>query len=347
MKMKRITIKDVAAQAGVSFATVSRVLDDHPDISQETKERVRAVCTELGYVPNAAAKSLTGQATHAIGLVVPDISNPYFAGIASAVEETAAAHGYRVFLSNSMRSSDLEYQAIDNFMARQVDGLLISATSPQSQARHKELLGPLPCVYFGVNHDENCSYVMSDNETGTYKATQYLISLGHRDILFLGGRPTSRTREHRAKGFYRAMEEAGLQGRDLAAHSGQKFMRQWTLEQSMSILAAPLPDAIIAFSDTVALKVMEAAEIRGLKIPKDFSLIGYDNISLSALPRVDLTTVSQHKFRQGIIATERLLEKIDGNTEKTVDLLDSELKIRSTCAKNKKEVSAIERNPQS
>ena len=336
MKTKRITIKDVAARAGVSFATVSRVLDDHPDISQETKERVRAVCAELSYVPNAAAKGLTGQATHTIGLVVPDISNPYFFGMAAAVEETAAAHGYRVLLSNSMRNAELEYQAIDNFMARQVDGLLISATSPQSQAYHRKLLGTLPCVYFGVNHDENCSYVMSDNEDGTYKATQYLISLGHRDILFLGGRPSSRTREHRVRGFYRAMKEAGLQGRDLAAYTEQNFMRQWTLEQSMAVLSGPLPDAIVAFSDTIALKVMEAAEIRGLKIPEDFSLIGYDNISLSALPRVDLTTVSQQKVLQGIIATERLLEKIEGSTEKTIDLLDSELKIRSTCAENQK-----------
>jgi LacI family transcriptional regulator len=311
-------------------------LDNHPDISQETKARVRAVCAELGYVPNAAAKGLAGHATHTIGLVVPDISNPYFFGMAAAVEQTAAAHGYRVLLSNSMRNAELEHQSIDSFMSRQVDGLLISATSPQSQARHHELLGSLPCVYFGVNHDENCSYVMADNEAGAYKATQYLISLGHRDILFLGGRPNSRTRNLRLKGFYRAMEEAGLKGRDLAAHTEQNFMRQWTLEQSMSILTGPLPDAVFAFSDTIALKVMEAAEHHGLKIPEDFSLIGYDNISFSALPRVDLTTVSQQKFRQGIIATERLLEKINGTAAITTDVLEAELKIRSTCANKSK-----------
>ena len=337
MKTKRITIKDVAARAGVSFATVSRALDNHPDISQETKARVRAVCAELGYVPNAAAKGLAGHATHTIGLIVPDISNPYFYGMAAAVEQTAAAHGYRVLLSNSMRNTELEHRNIDNFLARQVDGLLISATSPQSQAGHRELLGSLPCVYFGVNHGENCSYVMADNESGAYKATQYLISLGHRDILFLGGHPYSRTRELRLKGFYRAMEEAGLTGRDLPAYTEQNFMKQWTLEQSMSVLSGPLPDAIFAFSDTIALKVLEAAELKGLKIPEDFSLLGYDNISFSALPRVDLTTVSQQKTQQGIIATERLLEKIrSSSTEITTDVLDAELRIRSSCAKNKK-----------
>ena len=95
---KRATIKDVAALAGVSAATVSRALDDHPEISHETKARVRAACAELGYVPNAAARGLTGQATHTIGLVVPDISNPYFSAMATAIEQTAAASGYRVFL---------------------------------------------------------------------------------------------------------------------------------------------------------------------------------------------------------------------------------------------------------
>ena len=105
----------------------------------------------------------------------------------------------------------------------------------------------------------------------------------------------------------------------------------------MSILNGPLPDAIFAFSDTIALKVMEAAELKGLKIPENFSLIGYDNISFSALPRVDLTTVSQQKTHQGIIATERLLEKIrSASTDTTADILEAELRIRSSCAKNKK-----------
>lgn len=334
--MKRVTIKDVAALAGVSFATVSRALDDRPEISPETKERVRAACATLGYVPNAAAKGLAGHATHTLGLVVPDISNPYFSGMATAIEQTAAAHGYRVLLSNSMRDETLELQAIDNFLARQIDGLLISATSPRSQSHHKELLGNLPCVYLGVNHGKDCSYVMADNESGAYAATRYLLSLGHRDILFLGGRPASRTRELRLKGFCRALTEAGLQGRDLAAPSSVGFMRQWSLEQIDALLSGPLPDAIFAFSDSIAMKIMEAAENRGIRIPEDLSLVGYDNIDFSALPRIHLTTVSQQKFHLGRIAVERLLEKLGGQTEHTADILEPELMIRSTCAKNAK-----------
>ena len=331
---KRATIKDVAALAGVSAATVSRALDDRPEISSETKERVRSACAQLGYVPNAAARGLSGHATHTIGLVLPDISNPYFSGMATAIEETAAAHGCRVFLSNSLRKEDRELRAIENLVARQVDGILVNPVSPESQLRHREVLGGLPCVYLGANHDESPSYVMADNETGAYAAARYLIRLGHRDILFLGGRTTSRTREQRIRGFRRALAEAGLEGRALPAPPNVTLMRQWSYETALELLKGPLPDAIFAYSDMTALKVLEAAEERGVRIPEDLSMVGYDNIAFGALHRIHLTTVSQHKYQQGQIAAERLLEKINGSRAHTEDILEPELIIRSTCVKH-------------
>ena len=331
---KRATIKDVAALAGVSAATVSRALDDRPEISSETKERVRSACAQLGYVPNAAARGLAGHATHTIGLVLPDISNPYFSGMATAIEETAAAHGCRVFLSNSLRKEDRELRAIENLVARQVDGIFVNPVSPESQLRHREVLGGLPCVYLGANHDESPSYVMADNETGAYAAARYLIRLGHRDILFLGGRTTSRTREQRIRGFRRALAEAGLEGRELPAPPNVTLMRQWSYETALELLKGPLPDAIFAYSDMTALKVLEAAEERGVRIPEDLSMVGYDNIAFGALHRIHLTTVSQHKYQQGQIAVERLLEKINGSRAHTEDILEPELIIRSTCVKH-------------
>ena len=331
---KRATIKDVAALAGVSAATVSRALDDRPEISSETKERVRLACAQLGYVPNAAARGLAGHATHTIGLVLPDISNPYFSGMATAIEETAAAHGCRVFLSNSLRKEDRELRAIENLVARQVDGILVNPVSPESQLRHREVLGGLPCVYLGANHDESPSYVRADNETGAYAAARYLIRLGHRDILFLGGRTTSRTREQRIRGFRRALAEAGLEGRELPAPPNVTLMRQWSYETALELLKGPLPDAIFAYSDMTALKVLEAAEERGVRIPEDLSMVGYDNIAFGALHRIHLTTVSQHKYQQGQIAVERLLEKINGSRAHTEDILEPELIIRSTCVKH-------------
>ena len=331
---KRATIKDVAALAGVSAATVSRALDDRPEISSETKERVRSACAQLGYVPNAAARGLSGHATHTIGLVLPDISNPYFSGMATAMEETAAAHGCRVCLSNSLRKADRAFRAIENLVARQVDGILATPVSPESQLRHRAGLGGRPCAAVGGNHGESPSYVMADNETGAYAAARYLIRLGHRDILFFGGRTTSRTREQRIRGFRRALAEAGLEGRELPAPPNVTLMRQWSYETALELLKGPLPDAIFAYSDMTALKVLEAAEERGVRIPEDLSMVGYDNIAFGALHRIHLTTVSQHKYQQGQIAVERLLEKINGSRAHTEDILEPELIIRSTCVKH-------------
>ena len=331
--MRRATIKDVAALAGVSPATVSRALDDRPEISAETKERVRDACARLGYVPNAAAKGLTGQATHTLGLVVPDVSNPYFTGIATAIEETAAANGYRVLLSNSLQEEERELQAIENFLSRQIDGVVISPLSLESQAKHRAMLEGVPCIYLGVNHGENCSYVMADNEAGACQATRYLLELGHRDLVFLGGHASSLTRIQRVRGFQRALEERGLTGRVLPAPSDTRDLRRWAYEQARDLLRErPLPHAVLAFSDLTALKILEAAEEQGIRVPEDLSLMGYDNVSYGAIPRIHLTTVSQHKFQQGHIAVERLLGQIRGDRRPTADLLQPELVIRSTCA---------------
>lgn len=332
--MKRTTIKDVAALAGVSCATVSRAMDDRPEISAETKARVRAACVRLGYVPNAAARGLAGQSTHTIGLIVPDISNPYFAGMTTAIEQAAARNGYRVLLSNSLRDRKRELEAVDAFLSRQIDGIIISALSPQGQAAHREMLGTLPHLYLGVNHDTDCSYVMPDNAAGAYEAVRYLLCLGHRNIVFLGGRNNSRTREQRILGFHRALEEAGLPGRVLPGPEAPETQRQWDYERALELFhSRPLPDAIFAFSDMAALKVLEAAEACGVRIPEDLSLVGFDNIFFSGLPRIHLTTVSQKKHRQGRLAVERLLEQIHGRAASTADLIQPELLIRSTCRK--------------
>lgn len=330
--MRRATIRDVAALAGVSPSTVSRALEGRPEISGETRERVRAACLRLGYVPSAAARGLTGQATRTLGLVVPDVSNPYFAGIATAIEETAAENGYQVLLSNSLREEGRELRAIENFLARQIDGVLLSPLSQESRARHGALLEGVPCVYLGVSHGEGCSYVMADNASGTYQATRYLLELGHRDLVFLGGHGGSLTRRQRVLGFRRALEERGLSGRVLPAAPDGGDPRRWVREQALAMLReGPLPHGVVAFSDLTALKVLEAAEELGVRVPEDLSLVGFDNVSYGAIPRIHLTTVSQHKFQQGRLAVERLLGQIRGDRRPTADVLRPELVIRSTC----------------
>ena len=213
------------------------------------------------------------------------------------------------------------------------DGVLISPLSRESQAKHADLLEGTPCVYLGVNHGEKCSYVMADNEAGAAIAVRYLLQLGHRDLVFLGGRADSLTRVQRVRGFRRALREHGLSGRVLPAPPDTRELRQWAYEQALALFGErTLPHAVLAFSDLTALRILEAAEERGIRVPEDLSLVGYDNVSYAAIPRIHLTTVSQHKFQQGRIAVERLLCQIQGDRRPTADLLQPELVVRSTCA---------------
>ncbi len=274
-----MTIKDIAKACGVSVSTVSRVLNNHPDVSQSVRERVQAMVESSGYIPNNSARDLVRTQSDAIGVVVRGRGNLFFSAMVKTISREIDSLGYTMVL-HFIESDDDEVMA----------GAILE--------REKKLRG----------------------------------------ILFLGGRTTSRTQEQRIRGFRRALAEAGLEGRELPAPPDATLMRQWSYEAATELFKGPLPDAIFAFSDMTALKILEAAEEQGVRIPEDVSLLGYDNIAFASLPRIHLTTVSQRKFQQSRIAVERLLEKINGSTEQTVDLLAPELIIRSTCAKNRSNI---------
>lgn len=336
--MKRVTVRDIAALAGVSTSTVSRALNDHPAISPRTKQAVREACEKLNYVPDITAKGLSGHGTHTIGIVVPDISNPYFSALCTAMEGRAAEKGYRAIVTNTLHNPAYELDAIDQLLAHQVDGMLIAACSPASQEAHGALLGSTPCVYVGCNHGPGCSFVETDNRRGAYEAAQYLRLLGHRDILFLGGRQSSRTLERRLEGYRRSMALNGLPCRELIWEGDEAGLLPWCGERALELFrSGEVPDAILAYSDMAAVRVLDAAEACGLRVPEAFSLAGFDNIAFGNLPQMALTTVSQKKFQTGRLAADRLLEKIGGKTGRTEDVLQPELIIRSTCRKREDE----------
>ena len=196
--------------------------------------------------------------------------------------------------------------------------MLITASSPDSQSKHGALLGDMPCVYLGSNHGPDCSYVEADNARGAYEAAQYLHLLGHREIVFLGGRQGTRTLEQRLAGYRRSMALNGRPCREITWAGEESGLLQWCGEQA---------------EELAAVKILEAAEACGLRIPEDLSLVGFDNISFGGLPQMELTTVSQKKFRAGRLAVDRLLKKTGGENIQTRDVLQPELIIRSTCRK--------------
>lgn len=332
--MKRVTIRDVAKEAGVSPSTVSRALKGHALISRETRAAVEAACQRLRYVPDLTAQSLAGEQTYSIGFIVPDISNPYFSALFTVIEATAAENGYSVMLINTRYDPERELEAVDRMLAQRVDGLLAVANSPASQQRQTALLLDTPCVYIGNNHGGACSFVEADNAKGAYEAVQYLHRLGHRKITFLGGGQNSRTLEQRLSGYRQAMERHALQFDICTAAAEAVDMRSWCRNTALELFHRPAPpDAILAYSDTIAMTVLDAAAECGLEAPEDFSIIGFDNTDFSGLPYISLTSVSQQKYRTGQLAVQRLLEKIGGDRRQTTDILQPELIIRSSCRK--------------
>lgn len=332
--MKRVTIRDVAKEAGVSPSTVSRALRGHALISQETRAAVEAACRQLRYVPDLTAQSLAGDQTYSIGFIVPDISNPYFSALFTVIEATAAENGYSVLLINTRYDPERELAAVDHMLAQRVDGILAVANSPASQQRQASLLLDTPCVYIGNNHGGNCSFVEADNAKGAYEAVQYLYRLGHRRITFLGGGRNSRTLERRLFGYRSAMARHALPTDIRTAEAEAVDMRRWYRETTQDLFsqAAP-PEAILAYSDIVAMEILDAAADCHRESPRDFSIIGFDNTDFSELPYISLTSVSQQKYRTGQLAVQRLLEKIGGDRRQTTDILQPELIIRSSCRK--------------
>lgn len=332
--MKRITIRDVAKDAGVSPSTVSRALKGHTLISQQTRQAVEAACQRLRYVPDLTAQSLAGDQSHTIGVIVPDVSNPYFSALFTVIEAFAAENGYSVLLINSQYDQELELEAVDRMLSQRVDGLLLVANSPASQQRQAELLADTPCVFIGNNHGPSCSFVESDNARGAREAVQYLYRLGHRRIIFFGGGQNSRTLELRLDGYCQAMRNHGLSPAAYTALTETVDMGRWCRETAHRLLRESVPpDAILAYSDVTAMQTLDAAAELGLEAPRDFSIIGFDNTDFSRLPYIALTSVSQQKYRTGRLAVQRLLEKISGDRRLTMDTLLPELMIRSSCRK--------------
>ena len=332
-EMKSVTIKDIAKVAGVSYATVSRALSGSPEIGEETRARVLKLCREMGYTTNYVARSMVMKRTKLIGLIVANIDNPFMSELAYHIELRAREKGYNLMLCNSSHELELERQVFSLLVGRQVDGIVLVPSSSDSYKNLKPYLARVPTVFMSENlRDLPESYVAVDNYRGTHIGVEYLRALGHRQILYLGRRKGSMTHQLRAEGYLNACHTLGIEpafcnsnfsfssiqaGYQLARHVFQKPLRQ---------------TAIFAAADSLALGVMEAAEEAGIRIPEDLSLLGFDNIMYTALPKINLTTIEQPKKTMASMAVDVLLEKIsDPNAGYSHRILTPSLVERGTC----------------
>lgn len=330
--MKSVTLKDVAKAAGVSYATVSRALSGSPQIGSETRERIIKLCDEMGYTTNYVARSMVMKKTELIGLVVPSIDNQFNSELAYYAEMSARSHGYNIMLCNSGPDMKQEKTVVKLLLGRQVDGILIVPQSPKTYENIRAYADQVPTVFLSENlRDQPQSYVAVDNSRGAYIGTKYLYELGHRDILYFGRRHST-THQLRAEGYMKACQELGLRQRFFNSEFSHSSINNG-YQLARDLFSKSLDyTAIFASTDSNALGIMKAADEMHIDIPNRLSLIGFDNITATGMPRIELTTIEQPKREMAVQAVDMLRDKIENGTQGYVHqiLLPTLIK-RGTC----------------
>ena len=305
------TIREVAESAGVSYATVSHVINNTRVVTQETRERVLAAMTALNYHPNALARSLRQGKTNTIGLVLPDSANPFFAEISRGIEDVAFKKGYSVFFCNTELDTERELFYVDVLSKKQVDGIIFVAAGDQADSLDFLLRQNMPVVMIDRDlPNVQVDAVLTDHQLGGFLATQHLIELGHTRIACIAGPSSITPSAERITGYRKALEEAGLPYEESLILRGD-YHAQSGMDSTHSILKMTLrPTAIFALNDLMALGALGAAAEAGYSVPKDLAVVGYDNLELARFTNPPLTTIAQPKKEIGLQAVNLLVDRI-------------------------------------
>ena len=332
--MNRVTIQDIARQAGVSKATVSRVLNGTTPVHEDKREAVREAIDRLGFRPNAVARSLAKGRSLTIGVLTQKIGAPFYDAIAQGVILGLGETGYSPIFVDGQWRTDLEVQAIQALVGRRVDGLvLIGGGIPGAQLT--ELSGDLPTVVVGRNlTDEQHDCIFTDNVEGGYLATQHLIEYGHRDIAIIRGIAEHADAVDRFDGYRRALAEENIELNPALVIDGD-----FSAESGVAAIDALLAreqefTAVFAANDTTAFGARLALHRAGLRVPEDVSLVGFDDQAEAAFMVPPLTTIRQPAREMGAEASRALLSLIDGESFESRSLR-GELQVRESVATRK------------
>ncbi len=308
-----ITIKDVAKQAGVSHSTVSRALHGSSLLSEETVERIRQIAVEMGYFPSAAARSLKTNRSHALGVIVSAIDDPFFSEILQGIEEIAQGRGYSMLIAASQRDPERERAIVQDMRERHVDGLILCSASFSVEQRRNLLQYGIPIVMVNNQAAEEYRYsIYHDDVDGSRQVTRHLIELGHKRIAYLGNSLSGRTTMDRLTGFRQEMEAAGLDIPDEYILEVPGGGPEDGFNASNQILDMPeRPTALFCFNDLLAIGVLKGLHSAGFSVPGDISVVGFDNIVFSAYTNPTLTTLEQPKRYIGAEAARLILGLLD------------------------------------
>ena len=328
-----VTISDVAKKANVSRATVSHVINNTRYVAEETRQRVEETIEELGYRPNVLARSLRLGQTHTLGLILPDSSNTFFSEIGRGIEIAAFESGYNVILCNSDEDPQKEKLYIDILTKKRVDGIILVSTCSHTDVLRslEKLQTPIVLLDRDLT-DLDLDTVLTDNKAGGLMATQHLISLGHQRIACIAGPSSTSPSAQRLIGYKQALSEAGIPFDESLVKSGD-FGALSGLTMGNELLSLPEPPtAIFACNDTMAIGVLRAATEKGLHVPDDLAVIGFDDIELASYTNPPLTTIAQPKFEMGSKTAQFLIQRIKNpQDDRQYETLPVSLVVRTSC----------------
>jgi len=320
-----MNISDIAKKAGVSTATVSRVINDSALVKSKTKERVLAVIDECGYMPSAVAKSLSVQATHNVGVIFPDIENPFFSGALKGITQVAEKSFYNVFFFNTDETVWREHNFLNVVRSQRLDGVIISPVDGYDETtcsilNEFERHGIEVVLFDRRLNGGTFSGVMTENKNGTYMAVQKLIEEGHRKIAIIEGSPSNTPVYERTQGYRQALEEAGIPIReDYILRADQKSELAYRATKKLMESGDP-PTAIFACNNMMTLGCLRYFTESGIVIGRDISLMGFDDIEMLRLIDYGLSVVDRSEREMGQLAMEVLLERLEtpGQENRTI-----------------------------
>ncbi|PKN91270.1 MAG: LacI family transcriptional regulator [Chloroflexi bacterium HGW-Chloroflexi-6] len=313
----RAIIADVAREAGVSMMTVSRVVNNKEGVSLETRQAVEEVILKLNYRPNNFARGLATKRTGTLGLVVPDISNPFFSGVARGVEKAAFADGYSILVCNTEEDPQRELDVLGLLLEKCVDGLVLCSSRLKKQ-KLQTILAQYPAAVLvnkqleGVNVPPSVGCVLINDKAGGQMATSHLIKSGHKVIGFLSGPTVSQSSRWREEGYRQALTEAGLPYRPEMVVPCAPTVEGGQQAAAQLLAVHPEITALFCFNDLVAVGVIQACKESDRAIPNDLAIIGYDDTILAPLVTPSLTTCRVEREELGRLATGLLLKRLGG-----------------------------------
>jgi LacI family transcriptional regulator len=306
-----MTIKEVASEAGVSVGTVSNVLNDYKHVTEAKRKKVLDAIDTLGYKPNPIARTLKTRISKTIGLIVPDISNPFYAELARGAEDILRQHGYNLFLCNKDRNSEKEADYVDALMDKSVDGIiLVKPTINENKIHGIGKNNNLILIDTNMPASKDYAIINVDDYMSAYKMTEYLYQMGHRKIAYFSGNMDARSDQLRFQGYKSFMKEQSIFGEDLVEKCGVYRISESYNHAQNFLKKKRKIDAVFASNDVIALGIIHAANDLGLRVPEDISVAGCDDIEMSSYLRPTLTTIRRPKYLLGNTAAKALIDTL-------------------------------------